>query len=104
MSRSVADIRKLEAIDHDALWPRDAENRFRIYAVVGDHMEVLCATPTAEGIGTALYTMHEDAKRVGRRLADRGRIGVLDVLPDQDYSHGHLGDWIVLPWDRGGRR
>lgn len=88
-------------IDSDALWPRDEEHRFRIYAVAGDNMKVLAATPTAEGIGTALFTLHEDAKQDGRRLADEGRIGVLDVLAADAHNVHPRGDWIVLPWDRG---
>lgn len=88
-------------IDQDELWPRDEEHRYRIYAIrgAGRHpadREVLCATATAEGIGAALVQLHEDEKAAGRRLADRGRIGVLDVLG----GDGGAGDWIVLPWDR----
>lgn len=88
-------------IDHDDLWPRDAEHRYRIYAIRGagrsaTDREVLCATATPEGIGAALVQLHEDEKAAGRRLADRGRIGVLDVLGGE----GAAGDWIVLPWDR----
>lgn len=88
-------------IEHEDLWPRDAEHRYRIYAVRGagrsyEDREVLCATASPEGIGAALVQLHEDEKAAGRRLADRGRIGVLDVLGGDDGK----GDWIVLPWDR----
>lgn len=81
----------------DVLWPRIPEYRYRIYAVTGDSQVVLAAAPDPAGIGVALVTLHEDAKAAGRRLADEGRIGVLDVLPDDP---GVKSDWIVLPWER----
>lgn len=81
----------------DELWPRVPEYRYRLVAVVGDQRHVLAAAPDGPGIGQAIITLHEDARAAGRRLCDEGRIGVLDVLPD---NGGPYGDWIVLPWDR----
>lgn len=83
----------------DELWPRDAEHRFRIYAVVGDERTVLAATGTAGGIGEALVTLNEDQHAIGRRLVDLGRIAVLDVLPT-DRKYRATGEWIVSPYDR----
>jgi hypothetical protein len=84
--------------DTDDLWPRVPEFRYRLVAVIGDTRHVLAAAPDGAGIGQAIVTLHEDAKSVGRRLCDEGRIGVLDVLPDEP---GHPdGEWIVLPYDR----
>lgn len=86
----------------DELWPRVPEYRYRVYAVRSggrtsralEEMEVLAAAPDAGGLGQAILTLHEDEKAAGRKLSDRGRIGVLDVLA------GPKGEWIVLPWDR----
>lgn len=95
-------------IDPDDLWPRDMRHRYRIYAVrgTGTHQEreVIAAAADAGGIGQALVTLNEEQKALGRgrRLYDLGRIGVLDVMPDGLPSPA--GEWIVLPWDRGGAR
>lgn len=94
-------------LDHDDLWPRDAAHRYRIYAVRGPRdgdLEVLAATDSAGGIGEAIVALNEDEKERSprRRLYDRGRIGVLDTMPGGKPSA--KGEWIILPWDRGGRR
>lgn len=83
------------SIPSDVLWPRDRLHRFRIYAVADGRMDVLAAAPTPGGIGQALVTIHEDQKLVGKRLADLGHIGVLDVC-----AGGPTGEWILLPWPR----
>lgn len=85
-------------IKEDDLWPRDEEHRYRLYARRGRRLDVLAAAPTPQGIGLAIVTLHEDELAVGRRLADRGVIGILDVLPDRP---GPTGDWIIPPWTRG---
>lgn len=82
----------------DDLWPRDLENRYRIYAIVGDDRTVIAAAPDAGGVGMALITLHEDQKTIGRRLADLGRIGVMDMCPGGVI--GPKGEWIVQPYDR----
>lgn len=79
-------------IPMDTLYPRDAEHRYRVYARRGKELEVLACAPDAGGVGQILVTFHEDQKREGRRLADLGVIGVLDVLNSE---------WVVLPWERG---
>lgn len=95
--------RPLFTIDHDDLWPRTPENRYRIYAVKGPgEMEVIATAEDAGGIGQALVGLNEDEKSRNRRLYDRGRIGVLDTMPGGNPSPH--GEWIVLPWDRGGKR
>lgn len=73
-------------------YPRDPENRYRLYVRVGDRLEVIATAPDAGGLGCAIVTIHDDQRTVGRRLADLGRVGVLDAV---------AGEWIVLPWDRG---
>jgi hypothetical protein len=82
----------------DDLYPRDLENRYRIYGVVGREQTILATTDSAQGIGLALVTIHEDQKSIGRRLADLGRIGVLDVMPNGAPSP--TGEWIVTPYNR----
>lgn len=83
----------------DELWPRIPDYRYRVYAVAGGApLRVLGAAPDMAGVGLAIGTWHEDAKAVGRRLADEGTIGILDVMPDGEPHP--VGEWIVLPWDR----
>lgn len=81
---------------HDILYPRDAEHRYRIYAVNDTELEVLASSPTAGGVGQALVTIHADMKEHGMALSDLGAIGVLDVLGGDKPT----GEWIVLPWQR----
>lgn len=81
-------------IDVDDLWPRDEEHRYRLYARVGRRLDVLAASDSTAGIGLAISTIHDDQKQAGRRLADLGQIGVMDVLA------GARGEWIVLPFNR----
>jgi hypothetical protein len=85
-------------IDIDVLYPRCAEERYRLYAVVGHERRVLATSGTPQGIGLAIVTLHEEARVVGRRLADEGRIGVLDVMPGGVPSP--RGEWIIPPYDR----
>lgn len=85
-------------IDTDVLYPRDAEHRFRLYGRIGDSLNVLATTDSPAGIGTAIVQIHDDQKEAGRRLADLGTIGVLDVM-----AGGPRGEWVVLPWERSGR-
>lgn len=80
------------------VYPRDLENRYRIYAVVGASREILATAATASGVGLALITLHDDQRSLGRRLADHGRIGVMDVMPGGEPAA--KGEWIVTPWDR----
>jgi hypothetical protein len=75
----------------DALYPRDEEHRYRIYARRGDELEVLAATGEPGGIGEAIVALDQDERDRGRRLMDLGAFGVLDVID---------GRWIVLPWHR----
>lgn len=92
-------------IDIDVLYPRDARHRYRIYAVVpGEHPRVLATTATVGGVGAALVQLHKDAKDAGGRLADEGRVGVLDVMAEGAHGERAHGEWVVLPWDRQGGR
>jgi hypothetical protein len=86
---------RTHSIDIDQLWPRDEDHRYRLYARRGTDLHVLAASPSAGGIGEAIVALHEDEKTVGRRFADLGVFGVLDVL-----AGGPTGEWIVLPWER----
>lgn len=75
------------------VWPRDDENRWRIYARRGDRLEVLAATGTAAGVGVALVTLDEDARDAGEPdgLGSYGAVGVLDATE---------GRWLLSPWHR----
>ena len=82
----------------DDIYPRVEEERYRLYAVIGHERRILATAPSGAAIGLAIVTLHEDARSIGRRLADLGRIGILDVMPDGQPSV--RGEWIVQPWDR----
>lgn len=75
----------------DDTWPRTEAFRYRIYARRGDQLEVLAATGTPGGIGVALVQLDDDERERGRRLIDRGAVGVLDVLDSR---------WLISPWHR----
>jgi hypothetical protein len=79
------------SIPSDTLYPRDEENRFRIYANSADRDIRVLATTDAEGLGPALLQLDNDEREHGRRLADLGAIGILDAVERR---------WIVLPWHR----
>lgn len=78
-------------IDQDVLYPRDAEHRYRLYARRGGELEVLATAAEAGGVGEAIIQLHDDEKKNGGRLSDRGAFGILDVV---------AGEWLVLPWQR----
>lgn len=85
-------------LEHDTYAPRDEANRYHLFAVIGDERKLLATAASGPAIGLALVTLHEDAKAIGRRLVDEGRIGVLDVMPGG--KPGRRGEWIVQPYDR----
>jgi hypothetical protein len=72
-------------------WPRESRERYRIVVVRNGVQETVASTPTKEGIGTALVTLHSEGE-----FAD-ARVGVLDTLAER---HG----WIVSPYETGGTR
>lgn len=85
-------------ISIEELYPRDEENRYRIYAVIGDDRTILATAADGPSVGMALVTMHEDQQQINRTLGDLGRIGVLDTMPG---GHPHpAGTWVVNPYDR----
>lgn len=87
----------MSSIAVDDIYPRDAEHRYRLYAVIGDERKLLAAAP-AEGVGTMLLTLHNDYREIGRRLIDEGRLGILDVMPGGNPHRA--GEWVVQPYDR----
>lgn len=83
----------------DDVYPRDAENRYRIYALLGlGDLVILATAPDAGGVGQAILTLHEDQRNAGGTLGDLGRLGVLDTMPEGKPSRS--GEWIVCPFDR----
>ena len=77
---------------YDEVAPRgDGEDRFRIYRLRAGDLQLLATVQTAEAIGTALVTLHEDGEWVGD-----DSVGVLDTKTDP-------GHWIVSPWTLGRR-
>lgn len=78
-------------IEEDAIYPRDEEHRYRIYARRGSEIEVLACAGSPEALGVALVQLDEDERERDRRLVDLGAIGVLDAVASR---------WIILPWHR----
>jgi len=77
---------------YDEVAPRgDGEDRFRIYRLRAGDLQLLATVQTAEAIGTALVTLHDDGEWVGD-----DSVGVLDTKTDP-------GHWIVSPWTLGRR-
>lgn len=79
-------------IEHDAIWPRDEEHRYRLYALLDNSLNVLAAAPNPGGIGEAIFGFDDDLKEHGDALADLGRLGILDVIESR---------WIVNPFPHG---
>lgn len=80
-------------IDHDLIYPRDDDHRFRIYARQGDKLDVLAVARDASSVGSAIFQLHDDQKENGETLGDLGALGVYDAVDRE---------WIVLPWHRRG--
>lgn len=70
----------------DAIWPRDEEHRYRLYAIngAGRALRVLAAAPDGAGIGTAMVTLAAEGE-----IEQVDRVGVLDAV---------AGSWVVNPW------
>lgn len=79
-------------LDHDAIWPRDEQHRFRLYGRTGDDLRVLAAAPSLEAIGTAIAGCDGDQREAGEEFGDLGQIGILDVIDRR---------WIVNPFPQG---
>jgi hypothetical protein len=81
-------------ISGDALWPRDAEHRFRLYGRRGRDLDVLAACGDLEAVGVAVGQLHADAKEAGGVFGDSGAFGLLDAV---------AGEWIISPFRPGER-
>lgn len=78
-------------IDSDVLYPRIAEERFRLYGRRGGALDVLATCADFEAVGVAIGQLHADAKEAGGELGDSGALGVLDAV---------AGEWVVNPFWR----
>ena len=76
------------ALDRESV-PRDAENRYRIYRMVYDELELVATAPTPETLGREIVVHGEWG------AFDRSCIGVLDTHGSDDVP----GSWVVHPWD-----
>lgn len=77
-------------IDHDTIYPRDAEHRYRLYGrTERNRLMVLAAAPDLEGIGAAIGQLHADMKEAGLTLGALGATGILDAVERE---------WIVNPF------
>lgn len=75
---------------YDDLAPRGkGEDRYRVYRLRAGDLQLLATSDTAEGMGLALATLHEEGEWVGDDSC-----GVLDTATDP-------GHWIVSPWTLG---
>jgi hypothetical protein len=78
-------------IDSDDLYPRTAEERFRLYGRRGNSLDVLATCADFEAVGVAIGQLHADAKDAGGELGDSGAFGLLDAV---------AGEWVVNPFWR----
>lgn len=82
-------------IPEDAVYPRDEEHRYRLYARRGRgrnvELDVLACAGSPQALGLAIITLDQDEAERGRRLVDLGAIGVLDAVEHR---------WIIQPWHR----
>lgn len=83
----------------DELYPRCADERYRLYVRRGDdELEILATAADMSSIGLAIGTIHDDCKQAGLRLDDLGVIGILDTLAHDPVIT--TGEWVVTPWER----
>ena len=83
----------MSTIGHDELYPRDGQNRYRIYRLRKGALDVLGTTPTPGGVGVAIVGFSEDGE-----FEANDAVGVLDVLfrgPNQP------GKWLANPFATG---
>jgi hypothetical protein len=76
-------------LDSDVLYPRNDEERYRLYGLRGKALDVLATCGDLEAVGVAVGQLHEDAKAVGGVFGDSGSFGLLDSV---------AGEWIVNPF------
>lgn len=84
-------VRQL-ADEADEHYPRDEQNRYRIYRLRRCRLEVMVTMPTPEGIGLALVTLTDEGE-----FDSYDAVGVLDTHGRRDIA----GTWIVNPYATG---
>lgn len=76
---------------YDEYVPRgDGPERYRIYRLRAGDLQLIATTASAQGVGLALVTLHEEGEFSG----GDDSIGVLDTANDP-------GNWIVHPFTLG---
>lgn len=70
-------------------WPRDEENRYRLYLRQVEELSVLAAGPSLQAIGCAFGQLLKDGE-----ISATDRVGVLDTFASEDET----GEWIVNPY------
>lgn len=73
----------------DSYAPRDLFNRYRLYKVVYDKLQLLGTAPTPDDVGMAVVTLGLEGEFSG------GSFGLLDTHGTEEET----GTWVVNPWD-----
>ena len=74
----------------DDIWPRDDENRFRLYSLLGSDLEIVASAPDLESIGQAFGAL------LGEGQFEKDMtIGVLDTDGGEGF---HSGTWLLNPY------
>lgn len=78
----------------DDIWPRDDENRFRLYALAGADLEIVASGPDLGSIGAAFSALLEEGQ-----FDQDMTIGVLDTGKEPaGGKHFHRGTWLLNPY------
>lgn len=78
-------------VPYENAWPRDEENRYRIYTQAYDVLECVATCPDPESVGRALVTMGREGQ------LSRVCIGILDTHGQDEEA----GEWLINPFDPG---
>ncbi len=81
-----------EPIPADTHAPRDAENRYEIYALRADERHLLATCATPEAVGVAIVTLGREGE------LERAAPGVLDSMAEDGERK-----WLLNPWDGDAR-
>jgi hypothetical protein len=78
----------------DDIWPRDDENRFRLYTLLGSDLEIVASAPDLESIGVAFGMLLGEGQ-----FEKDSTIGVLDTGEGPaGRKPFHRGTWLLNPY------
>lgn len=79
----------LPIVPGEVFAPRDQENRYRIYRLVYDELQLVATAPDEESVGVALVRLGKEQQFSGSAPG----------LLDSRGSEGEAGTWVISPWD-----